>query len=78
MLGASDNGRKINIWSTNKYPNDLNTAVSVKFSVQSELCTEEGMLNVTETAVCNSFEYLLVLQTLIFLPLILCIPVDKL
>ena len=29
--------------------------------------TEEGTLNATETAVYNSFEYLLVLQTLIFL-----------
>ena len=30
--------------------------------------TEEGTLNATETAVCNSFEYLLALQTLIFRP----------
>ena len=29
-------------------------------------CTEEGTLNGTQTAVCNSFKYLLVLQTLFF------------
>ena len=33
MLGASDNGRKINIWSTNKFLNELHTAVSVVFSI---------------------------------------------
>ena len=32
---------------------------------------EDGMLNATETAVCISFENLLVLQTLVFLPLLL-------
>ena len=33
-------------------------------------CIEEGTLNATETAVYNSFENLLVLQTLIFFPII--------
>ena len=42
------NGRKMNVWSTNKYSNELHPA---------GLCTEEGTLNVTETAVCNSIEY---------------------
>ena len=37
MLGASDNGRKINVWSTNKYSNELHTAVSVAFSVPSSV-----------------------------------------
>ena len=69
MFGASNNGRKINVWSTNKYSNELHTAVSVAFSVPSSLCTVEGTLNATETAVCNSFENLLVPQTLVFLPL---------
>ena len=33
MLGASNIERKINIWSANKYLNELHTAVSVAFSV---------------------------------------------
>ena len=33
MLGARDNGRKINVWSTKKYSNELHTAVLVAFSV---------------------------------------------
>ena len=75
ILGANDNGRKINVWSTNIFSNELHTAVSVAFSVPSSMqseasfCTEEGTLNATKTAVCNSFENLLALQTLIFLPL---------
>ena len=40
----------------------------VKMSEKSTLCTKEGTLNATETAVCNSFDNLLVLRTLIFLP----------
>ena len=37
MLGASDNERKINIWSTSKYSNELNTAVSIAFSILSSV-----------------------------------------
>ena len=37
MLDASDNGRKINVWSTNKYSNELHTSVSVAFSVPSSM-----------------------------------------
>ena len=37
MLGGSDNGRKINAWSTNKYSNKLHTAASVAFSVPSSV-----------------------------------------
>ena len=29
------NGRKFNVWSTNKYSNELHTAVSVAFRVPS-------------------------------------------
>ena len=75
MLCTSDNGRKINVWSTNKQSNELHTAISVEFSVPSSvpnlqcretnkdfsyvciLCTEEGTLIATETAVCNSFDW---------------------
>ena len=32
-----DNGRKINAWSTNKYSNELHTAVSEAFSVPSSV-----------------------------------------
>ena len=37
MLGASDNGRKINAWSKNKYSNELHTAVLIAFSVPSSV-----------------------------------------
>ena len=37
MLGASDNARKIDVWSTNKYSNELHAAVSVAFSVPSSV-----------------------------------------
>ena len=37
ILGASDNGRKINVWSTNKFSNEMHTAVSVAFSVPSSV-----------------------------------------
>ena len=37
MLGASDNVRKINVWSTNKYSNELHTAVSVEFNIPSSV-----------------------------------------
>ena len=32
-----DNGRKINAWSTNKFSNELHTAVSVAFCVPSSV-----------------------------------------
>ena len=37
MLGANDNGRKINVQRTNKFSNEFHTAVSVAFSVPSSL-----------------------------------------
>ena len=37
ILGASDNGRKTNVWSTNKLSNELHAAVSVAFSVSSSV-----------------------------------------
>ena len=40
MLGASDNGRKINAWSTDKNSNEFHTAVSVTFSVPSSVQSE--------------------------------------
>ena len=114
--GASDNGKKINVWSTNKFSNKLNTAVSVAFIVayllqckvkwwktvliysftvnptekggtkelnkssffSILLWTEEGTLNTVETAACNSFQNLLVFQTLIFLQLSLAPGFDPL
>ena len=52
------------------HSNEFHPAVSVTFSVPSSVqWTEEGTLNATETAVCNSFEYLLVFQMLIFPPI---------
>ena len=41
MLGVSDNGRKINIWSTNKYSNELHAAVLVEFSVPSSVQSKD-------------------------------------
>ena len=42
MVGASDNGRKINVWSDNKYSNALHTAVSVAFSAPSSVQRKNG------------------------------------
>ena len=41
MVGAGDNGRKINVWSTNKFSNELHTAVLVAFSVSSSVQSKE-------------------------------------
>ena len=35
ILGACDNERKTNVWSTDKFSKDMHTAVSVAFSVPS-------------------------------------------
>ena len=51
MLGASDNGEKINVWSTNKYSNELHTAVSVAFSVPSSVQSKTSW----KTALIYSF-----------------------
>ena len=41
MLGASAwRERKINVWTTNNYSNELHTAVSVAFSVPSSVQSE--------------------------------------
>ena len=37
MLGAGDSGRKINVWSTNKFSKELHTAVSAPYSVPSSV-----------------------------------------
>ena len=36
IFGASDKGRKINVWSTYKFSKGLHTAVSIAFSVQNK------------------------------------------
>ena len=36
-IGACDNGRKINIWSTNKFSKELHTAVLVTFNTPSSV-----------------------------------------
>ena len=46
MIGASDNVRKINVWSTNKYPNELHIAVSVAFSIPSSVQSKNWWKNV--------------------------------
>ena len=51
MLSASDNGRKINVWSTNKYSNELHIGVSVAFSVSSSVQSN----NWWKTALIYSF-----------------------
>ena len=35
MLGVNDNERKTNVWTINKYSNELHTAVSVAISSPS-------------------------------------------
>ena len=45
------NGRKINVWSANKHPNKLHTAVSVAFSVPSSVQSK----NWWKTALIYSF-----------------------
>ena len=37
MLGASDYGRKTNVWCINKFSNEMHTAVSIAFSVPSSV-----------------------------------------
>ena len=37
ILGACDNERKTNVWSTDKFSKDMHTAVSVAFSVLPSL-----------------------------------------
>ena len=44
-------GKEINIWSTNKYSNELHTAVSVAFSVPSSVQSK----NWWKTALIYSF-----------------------
>ena len=51
MLGTSDNGRKVNVWSANKHSNELHTAVSVAFSVPSSVQSK----NWWKTALIYSF-----------------------
>ena len=51
MLGARDNGTKNNAWTTNKYWNELHTAVSVAFSVPSSVQSK----NWWKTALIYSF-----------------------
>ena len=66
-------GETYNVWSTNKFTNELHTAVSVVYSVPSSVQSkngEEGTLYATETTVCNSFVNLLVLQMLYVSPII--------
>ena len=36
------NGRKTNVWSTNKFSNEIHTAVSVAFSVASSVQSKMG------------------------------------
>ena len=45
------NGRKINVWSNNKYSNELHNAVSVAFSVNSSVQSK----NWWKTALIYSF-----------------------
>ena len=51
MLGASDNGREINVWTTNENSNALHTAVSVEFSEPSLVLSK----NWSKTALIYSF-----------------------
>ena len=51
IIRYRDYGRKINVWSTNKYSNELHTAVSVIFSVPSSVQSK----NCWKTALIYSF-----------------------
>ena len=52
MLGASGNGRKINVWNTNKYSNELHTAVLVAFRIPSSVQSAPSSLHWRRYAGC--------------------------
>ena len=56
ILGANDNGRKINVWSTNIFSNELLTAVLVVFNIPSSVQSKRVNTALTYSLRADSME----------------------